>query len=282
VLREATALALEQDEDHEEGRLRRELAERERARALRAADAERRATAAASELAEKAAWLDDRVVLELWVLLGDLLAQPGQVDRLRVDGAEPLYISKAKLRATRAGLRPFGDVSAYLDHLGLHFRWHGGEVGSTTAPGSSTGGRNSGCCTSRCPANEEGIGLSARRCEAANAEKQLRRCQGRTSSIRSPRARPTGGVAWADPRRPRPARLSPRTHFVTGSPTWLDDGCPPWPAANSNIKEHHEHDQLAATAAGAADIASTWQTPTSTSTELPDLGQDPRRGRRPP
>jgi hypothetical protein len=113
----------------------RERYERDRARALRAADAERRAMAAVDELARQARWIDDRVELPRELLLGPLLAHPTvKWIGFGLDG-EVTYISRSKLRATKPVLRRFGDVTAHLDPQGLHFRWHGGKGGLDYYPG---------------------------------------------------------------------------------------------------------------------------------------------------
>ena len=102
---------------------------REAIRAAREREAERRAQVAARELNDTAIWADGTVLLDQRVLLGDLLAHPTAKWIGFEVNEQAIVISRQKLRAARAALRPFLDLAAYLDQHGLHFRWRGGRGG---------------------------------------------------------------------------------------------------------------------------------------------------------
>ena len=80
-------------------------------------------------LNDTAIWAVGTVLFDQRVLLGELLAHP----TAKWIGFEvndmAIAISKQKLRAARAALKPFLDLAAYLDQHGLHFRWRGGRGG---------------------------------------------------------------------------------------------------------------------------------------------------------
>lgn len=87
---------------------------------------ERRAFAAARELALGARWLDAGAELDPRIVLGELLVDGSKpwVGFL-VDGAE-IIVSRARLRGAALAMRPFCDLRALVDEQALQLRWRRG------------------------------------------------------------------------------------------------------------------------------------------------------------
>lgn len=111
----------------------RELREAERAHAVERGTS--LAVQAAARLAHTARWLDDRVVVDTRVLLGDLLAaRDTKYLRFELDGGADVVIARSSLANCRMLERTFLDVAGWIDGDGVHLRWRAGRGGINWKP----------------------------------------------------------------------------------------------------------------------------------------------------
>jgi len=82
-----------------------------------------RAERAARELARTATWLDDRVVLDVEIVLGDLLADRSNRFVRFVDDAFETAVLRASIAECRPLKRTFMDLVCFVNASGLAFRW---------------------------------------------------------------------------------------------------------------------------------------------------------------
>lgn len=92
-----------------------------------------RADRAAAQLADAARHERDRVVLDIDLLLGDLLAGRQKYIALELESARVSVLRHVLVRA-RGALRGFLDLLAFVDEGGLHFVWRAGRGGLNLRP----------------------------------------------------------------------------------------------------------------------------------------------------
>ena len=92
-----------------------------------------RAERAAARLADSARHESDRVVLDVDVFLGDVLAGTHEYITMENESLRVSVLRHTLVKA-RAALRGFLDLAAYVDERGLHLVWRGGRGGLNLLP----------------------------------------------------------------------------------------------------------------------------------------------------
>ena len=103
---------------------------KERQQAVHASSTQNLSLAAATMLAQLARWQEDRVELDVRLVLGrNLLAdRTRKYIRFDVEGREPIAVRRAKIYEASQALR-FPDVSCWLEASEVRFAWRAGKGG---------------------------------------------------------------------------------------------------------------------------------------------------------
>lgn len=83
----------------------------------------RRAEQAARELGRKATWLDERVVLDVDIVLGDLLSDRSKKFIRFIDDSFDVSVRRSTIAECRPLRRTFMDLVSFVNAKGVSFRW---------------------------------------------------------------------------------------------------------------------------------------------------------------